>query len=119
MKRLLLPDLFLAGIHIGNVAGEPVLELDSQLCFERLGIARAHSANDVEPICVWPFEPRCCSIEQRLGGDRHPDVRHAPASQLGSVKAGRSDADHGEGMAVDLIAGADNRRIRAVLILQM
>jgi hypothetical protein len=53
MERLLSPRLFFRGFHIGLMAGEPVQELDPELCFERRGInAGAHPAKDVEPVRV-------------------------------------------------------------------
>src|SRR5258708_19485422 len=58
MERLLAPGLSFRGFHIGHVAGEPVQELDSELCFEHFGInATAHSANDVDPVRFRSFQP--------------------------------------------------------------
>src|SRR5271154_1180308 len=99
------------------MAGEPVQELDSELGFERLGInAWADPAEDVEPVLVRSFEPLGFAGEPGFGGDRKPYIGHAPAVELGTEEPGRRHADHGERMTVDLIAGADHRRIRAILI---
>ncbi len=117
MQGLLTPGLLFAGLHVGHMAREPVMELDAQLGFERLGIhAGAHAADDVEPVRVGAFEALGFAIEQRFGVDRDPDIGHAPAGELGAVEAGRSDADHGKEVAVDLITRTHNGGIGAVFI---
>jgi hypothetical protein len=117
MHRLLTPGLFLTGFHIGHVAGEPVVELDAQFGFERFGIdAGADAAEDVEPVRVRAFQASRGAIEKRFGSDRDPDVGHAPAVEFGSIEAGRSDADDGEQMAIDLVTGAHDGRIGAAFI---
>src|SRR5689334_11153934 len=99
------------------MARQPVVELHSQLGFERLRIyAGAHTANNVEPVCIGPFEALSFAIEQRFGVDRDPEIGHAPTVELGAVEAGRSDADHGEGMAIDLITCTHNGGVGAVFI---
>ena len=118
MQRLLLPELLLAWLHIRHVAGQPVVEFHLQLCFERLRIdSRTHSPDQVQEVAVRPFQPRRRSIDQQLRRQRQPEIRHAPPGQLRSVESRRSHADHRERMPVDLIAGANHRRVGAVLLL--
>src|SRR5690242_19683120 len=93
------------------------MELDAQLGFERLGIDTwAHATDYVEPVCIGAFEALGFAIEQRFGVGGNPDIGHAPAVELGAVEAGRSDANHGKDMAVDLVSRTHNRGIGAVLI---
>src|SRR5262249_14481002 len=67
MQGLLTPGLLFAGLHVGHMAREPVIELDAQLCFERLGIhAGAYAADDVEPVRIGAFEALVFAIEQNL-----------------------------------------------------
>ncbi len=117
MQGLLTPGLLFAGLHFGHMAREPVMELDAQFGFERLGIhAGAHAADDVEPVRIGAFEALGVAIEQRFGVGRDPEIGHAIAIELGAIEAGRSDAHHRKGMAVDLITGAHNGRIGGIFI---
>ena len=62
--------LLFAGLHVGHMAREPVMELDAQLGFERLGIhAGADAADDVQPVRIGAFEALGFAIEQRI--ERH------------------------------------------------
>jgi hypothetical protein len=57
MQGLLLPELLLAWLHIRHVAGQPVVEFDLQLGFERLRIhSRTHSPDQVEEVATRPFQ---------------------------------------------------------------
>src|SRR3954463_5978332 len=106
MQCLLTPRLFFARFHLGHMAGEPIVELDTQFRFERFGIdSGADAAEQIEPIRVRAFQTRRGTPDKRFGCDGDPDVRHAPAGEFGSIEAGRSDANYCEEMAVDLIAG--------------
>src|SRR4051794_17457921 len=99
------------------MAGEPIMELDAQFCFQRFGIdSWPDAAEQVEPIRVGVFQTRRSPTEERFGGDGEPYVRHAAARKFGSIKARRSDADHCEEMAVHLVAATDNGRIQPVFI---
>ena len=64
VQGVLLPELLLSRLHIGHVAGQPGVELHSELGFE-LGRAdaRAHPAQQVEKVAIWPFEARGRSID--------------------------------------------------------
>src|SRR3954451_3627908 len=85
------------------------MKLHAQLGFERRGIhAGTHATDDVEPVRIGPPEALGFAIEQRLGVARNPEIGHAPAVELGAVEAGWSDADHGKGMAIDLITCTHN-----------
>jgi len=118
MQSLLLPELLLAWLHIGYVAGQPVVEFHLQFGFERLRIdARAHSADQVQEVTVRPLQPRRLAIDQQLRGQRQPKVRHAPSGKLRPEESRRRHAHHGKRMPVDLIACADDRRVGAILLL--
>ena len=118
MQRLLLPELFRAGIHIGNVTGQPIVQLDLEFCFESIAIGSgAHSADQVEEIAVWRLQPRRVAVDQGFLRGGQPEIGHSPSGQLGAVKARRSEADDRERMPVDLISGADHRSISAVFLL--
>lgn len=57
MERLLRLCLFFAGLHVGHMAGEPVVKLDPEFGFERLRIhAVSHAAEDVKPVRVGLLE---------------------------------------------------------------
>src|ERR1700689_537047 len=117
MQGLLLPELLLAWLHIRHVAGQPVVEFHLQLGFERLRIySRTHSPDQVQEVATRPFQLCGLSVDQQLRGHGNPDIRHASASQLGSIESRRSNADHGKRMPVDLIAGADYRGAGAVFL---
>src|SRR5689334_10167239 len=117
MQRLLLPQLLLTRFHIGNMAGQPIVEFHPQLCLERLGVhSRTHSSEQVQEIALWPLQSRLRSPNQQFGRHWQPEVRHAPPSQLRSEKFWRSHANYGERMPIDLVAGANHGRIRSVLV---
>src|SRR5581483_9731923 len=99
------------------MAREPALKFDAQPGFERPGIhTGANAADEVEPVRIRAFKAMAFAAEQRLDVGRDPDIRHAIAGEPGAVEAGRSDADHGKEMAVDLIPSAHNRRVGAVFL---
>ena len=57
VQGVLLPELLLSRLHIGHVAGQPIVEFHSEFGFE-LGrtYPRPHTAQQVEKVSVWPFE---------------------------------------------------------------
>ncbi len=98
------------------MARQPAVELDAQLGLQRLRIdARPHSAQQVEIVFVGSLGPRHIGGKCQLGRDGQPDIRHAPASELGAIEPRRSHPDDGKRMPVDLEIPADYRRVRAVL----
>src|SRR3954447_18429711 len=117
MEGLLTPVLFFTGLHFWHMTGEPIMKLDAQFRFQRFGIdSGPDAAEQIEPIRPRAFQTRRGTTEKRFGRDRDPDVRHAPAGEFGSIKSRRSNSNDREEMAVDLVAGTYDGRIRAVLI---
>ena len=117
MQGLLPPELLLTRLHIGHMAGQPVMEFHLQFCFERLRIdSRPDSPDQVQEVAVRPFQPGRRSVDQQFRCQRQPKIRHSPSRQLRSIKSRRRHADYGERVAVDLVTSADHRGVGPVLL---
>ena len=56
MKGLLVPKFLLARLHVRHMAGQPVMELYFQFCFERRRLnSRTYSSDQVQEVAVGPF----------------------------------------------------------------
>lgn len=90
---------------------------DPHLGFDRRDApARAHSADQIQPVRTTLLKQRAIALNERLGLERQEEVGRRVAQRV-AVETRRRDAHNGEGLVIQGEGAANHRRIECELLL--